>query len=208
MKSLKESLLDDIDVVSDKLDTRSLIELWLKEWDPYHCCYINKDNTISGKGQFILRNYDKEELPEYIKFKYISGTFAISYGNLKSLKGCPKKVKQKFEINGLEGLKNLEGAPEITSIIYINKCDNLESLEGCPQDLGIFICNHCNKLKNLEGGPKHVRILYDCIDCEGLESLKGAPERVQTFHCEGCDNLNNLDYRPNCLRGTVPKKFK
>lgn len=208
MKSLRESLLDDVDVVSDKLNTPSLIEAWLKKWDRNHCCFVNKDNTISGRGVFILENYNEEELPEYIQFKYINGSFCIVGGDLKTLRGCPKKVKLSFELKYVKGIKDLKYAPEIAQYVRIGGCDNLESLEGCPDNLETFHCMKCNKLKNLEGGPTKVRVLYNCEHNLGLESLKGAPARVQSFYCEGCDNLKNLDYKPNCLRGFVPEKFR
>ena len=214
MKSLRESLLDDIDVVSDKLGVRALIEEWLKKYNIKNY-KINKDNTIDADMDVSLFQYPESELPSYIQFRKVVGRFSVSDSELKTLKGSPNGICGYFDCSGCTHLTSLEGAPRetvkafdcsncnsLTSLkgapkkvggsFYCNKCTSLTSLEGAPKKVGgSFYCRECTSLTSLEGAPKKVGGNFACPDCSSLTSLKGAPKEVEwNFYCIRCEKLN------------------
>ena len=169
MRSLYESLLDDEDDVVDKLDTKALIEHWLKKYNIKNY-KINKDNTIDVRGDVDLSQYPEKEFPKYIQFRNVADRFSVTDSKLNTLKGCPKEV-----VN-----------------FYCYNCNSLISLEGAPEIVeGEFDCSNCNSLTSLKGAPKKVGRGFYCIGCSNLTSLKGAPKEVEWyFYCVCCEKLN------------------
>ena len=183
MKSLYESLLDDEDVLVDKVDVKSLIEEWLKENDIKNY-KINKDNTINVNGSVYLKRYPESELPSYIQFRNIKGSFSIYSNKLNTLKGCPEKVGISFDCAGCDSLQTLEGAPKIVGgHFHCSYCKSLKTLEGAPEKVGgLFECNSCPSLKSLEGAPKEVGWYFNCRNC-GKEFTK--EEVLSLCNCKG-----------------------
>ena len=117
-------------MVSMNIGKRALIEKWLNEHDLLEDTVISKDliiNTPKDCQLLIrLRNIG-EALPEYIQFGTVIGGFDISDNQLKTLRGCPKKVV---------GTENLKGN---------FKCSNnkLMTLEDGPRHVdGNYVCHN------------------------------------------------------------------
>lgn len=150
MKQLKEYILTENNFFKNLgIGMVARIEKWLNE--NYIRNYtINDDLTIDVKGDVDLHRYGERELPEYIQFGKIKGSFDIySSPYLISLRGCPREVGVDFSCS---------------------ECGNLTSLEGCPQIVrGSFFCNYCHSLTSLEGAPKTVGGDFRCLNCTGLE---------------------------------------
>lgn len=145
--------------------------------------------------------------------------------NLKSLKGCPKKMRvglfSDCGIESLEGLpehvegmldfkntriKNLIGAPKYVGGTFdVSECEDLESLEGAPEYIGgNFFCEECKNLKSLVGGPKKVGINYWTRANHELKSFKGVAKTIGgSFVAEQCYNLESLDMQGT----TIGKHF-
>ena len=126
---------------------------WIEENCDVRGTYkINNDNTIDVDGDIDVYTYEHsiDKLPDYIKFKYVSGIFDVNpKGDLNdtfiSLKGCPKEVGKSF---------------------LCMDCKKLESLEGAPEKVGgDFDCSYCSSLESLEGVPKEVGGNFDCRGC-------------------------------------------
>jgi len=78
---------------------------------------VNGDVWLSGEKW--------TEIPEWLKYVEIKGSFCCSYNKLTSLEGCPENIRGNFWC-----LSNL-----------------LSSLEGCPENIeGNFYCQN-NKVK-------------------------------------------------------------
>ena len=174
MKSLKESIFDDVeDIVND--DT-VLIEQFLNDNYIIEGTYDINGNVVDVKGHVIVKNEKIESLTNGLfRFGKVSGNFYCT--------GCPK-------------LKTLEGAPEKVGFdFYCYDCSNLISLKGVPTEVGMsFWCCGCSKLASLEGAPEKVGLDFDCSDCPNLISLKSAPKKVgRKFDCSGCENLQITD---------------
>ena len=92
-----------------------------------------------------------------IQFNEVSGYFDCSYNQLKSLKGCPKVVKD-FYCN-YNKLTSLEFSPEIVN--------------------GNFNCGK-NNLNNLDKGPNLVTGNYNC-SFNFLTSLKGCANIIEGY---------------------------
>ncbi len=113
---------------SMNIGKRSMIENWLKEHNLFEDTYITEDlriNTAKDVQVVIHLKNLGESLPEYIQFGTVVGGFDVQKNNLKTLRGCPKRVI---------GTNNLKGN---------FKCNNnqLTSLEGGPQRVdGNYLC--------------------------------------------------------------------
>ena len=69
------------------------IKQWLKEMDvPEDTYKINPDGTIDIFGDINIVANQLEELPEYINFGKINGSFYAAHNKWKSLRGFPKEV--------------------------------------------------------------------------------------------------------------------
>ena len=217
MKTLYESLLDDLTDMEAKLDITKLQSQILKFiLDNYYChpncleitgpdenglCYVsckkrdvaleirNKNVTSLTNGMFV---WDK-----------VYGNFICrDCPNLTSLEGAPKEVGGSFNCQRCLKLTSLEGAPHLVGRFDCCFCDNLTSLKGAPKEVKEFFdCQHCSKLTSLEGAPQLVGS-FDCCFCDNLTSLKGAPKKVMMdFNCEYCDKLDSLKGAPKIVNG-------
>jgi len=72
---------------------------------------INDDGTIDLLESFDVPDRKIGEFPSYINFNICEGDFMLDYTELKSLRGCPKKVEGYFSCEG-NRLMSLEGMPE------------------------------------------------------------------------------------------------
>ena len=148
MKSLKESIFDDIEDIASN-DT-VLIEQFLK--DNYDICgtYNIDGNVVNVDGYVDVKNKDLEALTNGIfRFGKVSGSFWADHcTKLKSLEGSPREVGMRFSCY---------------------ECRNLVSLEGAPEKVDKdFECAVCTKLKSLEGAPEKVGGKFDYSGCKNL----------------------------------------
>jgi hypothetical protein len=73
------------------------------------------------------------EIPNYIQFGNVQGSFELDNCGVKSLKGCPISVYDYFRVINCPKITSLEGCPEDVTNIYIVGNINLKSLKGCPK---------------------------------------------------------------------------
>lgn len=202
MKSLKESIFDDVESIAS--DDTVLIEQFLK--DNYiiegtykiDASYTIKDNTVDVKGHVIVKNEKIESLTNGLfRFGMVSGNFyCTGCPKLKTLEGAPKKVGLDFYCYDCSNLVSLKGAPELVIGDFdCDECENLKDLKGAPELVGgRFDCTKCVGLKSLEGAPRKVALSFVCVDCPNLKSLKGAPKEVGwSLDCRNCKNLKITD---------------
>lgn len=135
---------------------------------------INKDNTVSVRGDVDLCNRNLSKIP--LNFGIVSGSFNCSFNFLTSLKGSPRRCHS-FLCNNNK-LTSLEHAPKVIDA-FICRYNKLTSLKGCPSRLYAFDCSS-NQLESLEGGPKEV-ISYNCSN-NNLTSLKWAPKDLNYIY--------------------------
>ena len=114
---------------------RYLIEKWLEEMKIYYYT-INDDMSIDVRGHIQIKE-KIIELPEYIKFNYITRDFEILHNeNLINLRGAPIKVGEDCLLTENKNLKSFVGAPKhIGQSFYCRKLD-INSLEGFPKYIG------------------------------------------------------------------------
>ena len=178
MKSLKESIFDDVEDIANN-DT-ILIEKFLNDNYEIEGSYAIKDGVVDVNGDIIVKNKNIESFTKGLfRFRSVTGGFSCSSClNIKSLNGVPEEIGKWFNCY---------------------KCDELTSLEGAPKKVGgNFECSLCHKLKSLEGAPKKVGMGFYCIQCKNLASLKGAPREVgKSFWCDNCPKLKSLEGAPD-----------
>ena len=108
---LYESFSDDSDPINDMgIGNKVRIEKWLREmyitsWE------LNDDLSINVYDDVFLTRKLNENLPDYIQFNLVRGSFAIAFCNITSLKGCPIRVWGYFNCVGNK-LTSLEFAPK------------------------------------------------------------------------------------------------
>ena len=141
MKTLYESLLDDFDTISSKINAEEEIKKFLK--DNYYikledCDIIENGglNIVNINNDLNPRKYKLKTITNHLfKFGNIAGCVDFANCKLKSLEGCPENVQGFFDIDG----------------------NDITSLEGAPKFIfGNFYCSHCSKLKSLKGGPEQI----------------------------------------------------
>src|ERR1035437_2842030 len=87
------------------------IKKWLTDFGIADC-FINKDHTINVYGTVYLQDNNLVELPPYIKFNIVTGSFLIGNNKLISLIGCPNIVLEMYGCSN-NMLSNLEHCPKI-----------------------------------------------------------------------------------------------
>ena len=141
MISLYESLLDDFDNLSDAIDHKEAIMLFLTEHYSIRgkiriSKKLNKNDlyevSCSGDVKFIS---GKSLTNGMFEWKNIDGMFECDNTDIQSLKGGPKKVNYLFSCAN---------------------CQNLYSLEGSPIECNDFDCSD-TKITTMIGGPKKVK---------------------------------------------------
>lgn len=210
MKTLKESLLADMEDVMSRSDTdiRELVKKFL--WDNYHGSYIipmkpNKDGIyeISAENRIVVKNKELTELTNGLfVFKDSKNEFDCSHCiNLTSLKGSPR-ITGTFNCSYCPKLTSLKDGPEkVYNTYYCNNC-GLTSLEGSPKiNYGFNCCG--NPLKNLKGASKKVNAKFICSYCPELETLEGCPEQIKSWL--DCSNCPKLEFES--LKKYFPKKI-
>ena len=107
MKTLKEDFFDNIGIGEE-----SQIRDWLESHKIQNYT-LNNDLNIDVDGNVRLNGYKEKQLPDYIKFRKVTGSFyIISCDELKSLEGCPKEVGGNFDCSDCPKLTSLKGAPK------------------------------------------------------------------------------------------------
>ena len=211
MKTLKESLLSNIDDTLNQGDSncREAVKKFL--WDNYNGSYTipmkpNKDGIfeITFKTRMAVINKDITELTNGLfMFGDCKGEFDCSHcHNLTSLKGSPRTLDT-FNCSFCPKLTSLKDGPEkVYNTYYCNNC-GLTSLEGSPQiNYGFNCCG--NPLKNLKGASKKVNAKFICSYCPELKTLEGCPEYVKGwFDCSNCPKLEL-----ESLKKYFPKKIE
>ena len=178
MKTLYESLLDDFDTISSKLDVAELRSQIFK---------FILDNYYAHPNWLEIIGPDENGL-FYVSCKKRDVTIKIRNLNVTSLTNgifVWDKVYGNFICYDCPNLTSLEGAPkEVGGSFNCQRCSKLTSLKGAPQLVGRFYCNQCQNLTSLEGAPKEVMTDFECNFCNKLKSLKGAPKKVGgDFYC-------------------------
>ena len=143
-ESVNEKFTEDSDPIHNmSIGIKSLIEKWLEKFD-INNYKINDDNTIDVFEKVNLKHKNLTNLPEYIKFNEINGSFSIQFNVFTSLKGCPEIV------NGLFSCSN----------------NILTSLEYAPKKARSFYCHHNKKKFSVEEVKRYcnVRSNYITID--------------------------------------------
>lgn len=211
MKSIKEYLNEGLIKRQAGMDMRTKIEAWLNEHNVQNYT-INDDLTIDyhpevlhgSKDRFYMVNlqkYNEPELPDYIQFGEVGGTFLVSYSQISSLRGFPKKCLR-LCLHRCPNITSLKGCQEVVEDIDVSYCTSLTSLEGLPKKIsGSFDCQGCSSLKDLKGAPK-VGASFSCEDCYNLESLEDLKLGVirGSFCCDGCIKIKNLIGSPTECR--------
>jgi hypothetical protein len=177
-----------------------LVERSIEDW----CKYFNLiDYTICSESGVVDVNTHVGisvnklyKIP--IQFGVINGVFYCNENNLKSLKGCPKKVNDGFSCNR-NFLRSLKYAPKIVLGEYYCGGNNISSLKGVPLIInGYFECSY-NKLKTLKNGPKEVIGDFNCNNNK-LTTLNGGPLIVHGgYYCKNND-ITSLEGIPLNLK--------
>ena len=195
MKNLKDCLIKEGFLRKNLgLGKEELIRKWLDE-HKITDYKINPDLTIDVKGSVWLRNYDGEELPEYINFGWVDYTFSIKDSKIKSLRGFPRACTT-LDIMGCKDLNNLTGSviePVASLILY--DCPKITSLCGDIQNYKSLRVRNCG-IKNLEGIPNKINDIV-LIECENLETLKGAPKQCHSIEIQKCPSLKSIEHGPH-----------
>ena len=141
MKSLKESIFDNIDdIVSNDPLIHKTIEQFLR--DNYEIdgtyeirgTYNIDGNVVDVDGHAAVKNkYIKSLTNGVFRFRNVTGKFSCAYcKKLASLEGAPKEVSGRFYCNGCESLTSLKGAPEKVGGEF--DCSNCSILKISDQD--------------------------------------------------------------------------
>lgn len=145
MKDLKDYIVKENNFFKNLgVGQVALIRKWLDKYEIKNYT-INDDLTIDIKNVYFNNPKEVDVIPDYIKFRKITGHCDLS--NTK--------------------IKKISGMPEYCGKFWCAYCDELTSLEGCPKRVGDFICCNCSKLKSLKGCPKEVEGTFDCLGCGG-----------------------------------------
>lgn len=181
MKTLYESLLNDIDTTLDsgsdsiKEEIQNFLDHNYYGISSY--CEIsddvNKDGLYEVKIRSKFRNGEVKLMPSAKSFT--NGTFVITEADCS------------LEISNNHYLTTLENCPKnIKKTLCIAICPNLVSLKDCPEKVEMFVCRQNNKLKSLKGCPKIVEKDFICVECNNIKSLSGFPKQVNNMYILFC----------------------
>ena len=208
MKTLYESLLDDFDTLSNKIDPREAVKQFIET----HCgCWKynisqkpNKDGKFEVSAKRVIirgKTPSQEGAPGITNGMFVwtnveSDFICNSNPNITSLEGCPKIVGGKFSCSFNPNLTSLEGAPEQCQSFDCSYCPKLTSLKGGPKMItgdntnsryGAYLCMHCDNLESLEGAPQQSRMIqqFAVSQCPKLTSLKGISKKIDVLGVAG-----------------------
>ena len=213
MKTLKESLLADIDDTLAAGDDAIKDTIFKFLCENYYIVSLKElDFKLDKTGKYLVSvNHPTVIRPSSeikkltngtFKFDSIDGYFSVDSSEIETLEDAPQKIKGWFSCQYCDNLKTLEGMPATATELDCKYCENLVSLKGCPKQLHGFNCTGCNSLKDLSNGPKIVINDYVCSHCENLESLKGCATTVgNNFECSYCNSLKSIKYCPKKVGG-------
>ena len=188
MKTLYESILDDIDVQMTNGD------IWAEHEDIIQ--FI--ENNYSLKGWYG----NSEELHNVLSIskkpdnngKYLVNINGNKIELILSNKNAIKLTNGRFKWNKIPGP------------FWAGDCKKLTSLEGIGKASSYEFMN-CISLESVEGLPEKTTGGVSFYGCSGLKTLKGAPKIVGAgFNINGCKNLNSLEYFPGIVKGTIYAK--
>lgn len=209
MKSLYESLLDDFEEVENKSNYRLEVVDFISKYcqcsDSVKISQKPNKNgyyEVSTKGTIMIGG---NQLTNGLFIWKEVGSFWCIGSNIETLEGSPLKVKEIFNCNNCPQLKSLKGCPKKVGMFSCSWCHNLTSLEGGPKEVsGGYACNNCD-LKSLKGAPKKVGGCFDCSMNMDLTSIADAPDTCEMgFNCNGCRKLKSLKGLPKHVsKGTV-----
>ena len=158
MEHIKESLLDDVDDLSNELDSnlKESVKKWIRE--NFKVSYLKISNEYNSDGKFVvnaksvtIKNTNIKSLTNDMFVWGVVDDFDCSFCHvLPSLKGAPEKVKTIFDCSYCPVLTTLEGAPkEVGDDFDCHRCISLKSFEGAPKEVGgDFICSGCESIKD------------------------------------------------------------
>lgn len=225
MRTLYESILDDIDVqmATGEYDVaedviRDIIQKDYRLYKNYKSdiTVVGKTESgkilINGKGKIeFINKTAKSVVNDMFEWNEFEGEFNCFKCNIESLEGFPRKINNSYygcgiNVDKCKNLKTLKGGPNVVyGNFYCMGCDSLTSLEGAPEKVyGEFNCRYCDSLTSLKGAPGYVSDNFDCADCKNLESLEGAPDKIYgNFDCGYCKSLKSLKGLPSSIGGSL-----
>ena len=155
MKTLKESILSDIDTTLSDKNTNAQIRRVISKF--------LKDNF---KGRCTISNTPNSDGLFEVSSKYNISTVKSNITKLTNDLFIWTNVEHNFECVSCPSLTSLKGGPK-----YVGgycSCINcpISSLEGAPDEVGgDFNCSYCGNITSLEGAPKKVGGDFWCMDC-------------------------------------------
>jgi hypothetical protein len=153
MKTLYESLLDDFDTLSSKIDAEDSVIQYLQA-NYFGCKKEYVTMRLGDDGKYIV-DLSNDLMPRKIKLKELTnGLFVFG-----TIQGC-------VDLEGTQ-ISSLEGSPrKVFGFFDCSHCKNLTSLKGSPELVTQnFYCNNNPKLKSLKDGPKTVEGSFYCGNC-------------------------------------------
>lgn len=163
-----------------------LIYNWLSKEIRYCDFRINSNYEIdSPSTKDIYIDFISNELPSYINFNIVNGSFILRGGEYKTLRGVPKKIGGRFSCSSNK-LESLKYAPILIGFnrkkgdyCNFNCSDNmLTNLEYSPYVvMGDYFC-HNNRLKNLYGIQNNINGNLIC-NKNKIESFKDLPKIIK-----------------------------
>ena len=136
--------------------------------------------------------------------KELYGNLYLINCGLQNLNGAPQIIRERIDISHNKNLTNLKGSLKKVGEGFIAQyCDGLKNLEGCPEMLTkngktTYDFAMCKGLKELKGIPStiHAICLDDCSDLEYLDDLI----EVYEISCERCYSIKPYTVVPNAYR--------
>jgi len=164
-KDPKEALgFDKKEVIKNWLDSNGITNYFITR---NFMVDVYSKTDLSGKGL--------TELPVYIQFRKIEGSFSVAHNNLTSLRGCPHRTKASFYCCDNQ-LASLEFGPIQVVGSYIAQNNNLTSLQYLPEKINSFSCAG-NLLKTLKYIPEIITGDLYCYD-NNLISITELPKII------------------------------
>jgi hypothetical protein len=164
---------------------------------------INDDLTIDIKGCVDLSNKGLEIVPEYIRFREVTGWFVCYRNKLKTLEFLPPVLGDALNCS-YNRLVSLEGCPQTLNSFFDCSHNRLTSLKGGPRTIknrkgyapgynrpaGFYDCSY-NRLTSLDYGPLNVDDNFLC-NKNKIKTLKGLPAAIGGhFNCRN-NELSDL----------------
>lgn len=167
MKTLKESLLSDIDTTLNDGNI-ALIKKFIEDnfcvgtrkepvrgniWD-----YIKISDKPLSNGKYIVYTVDEKSINKMYIFPWNYSLFLNKTGDCKQLTNNMFEWGEVYDfIIDSYRIESLEGGPKIAYGSFDCSYANISSLKGAPVEVGgYFSCAACKKLKSLKYMPKKI----------------------------------------------------